>query len=139
MTSLDGLRVLDLSRFIAGPYCAMMLGDMGAEVVKIEPPAGGDPLRQWRLLKDGTSIWWQAQSRNKRSLALDLRQPEAQDIVRRLEGGKLTLDETTALYEEGVKLSALCRGKLDVSRSKVLMLVQDNMNLSEVSFDETDA
>ncbi len=61
-----------------------------------------------------------------------------EDIVRRLEGGKLTLDETTALYEEGVKLAALCRGKLDVSRRKVMMLVQENTILNEVSFDETD-
>ena len=89
---LAGLKVVELGQLIAGPFAARTLADFGAEVVKIEPPAdpsrpnasGGDPLRQWRLLKDGTSIWWQAQSRNKRSLALDLRQPEAQDIVRRL-------------------------------------------------------
>lgn len=62
-----------------------------------------------------------------------------EDTVRRLEGGKLTLDETTALYEEGIKLSTMCRGKLDVSRSKVMMLVQENTNMNEVSFDETDA
>jgi formyl-CoA transferase len=53
-------------------------------VVKIEPPGAGDPLRKWRLLKDGTSVWWQVQSRNKRSVALDLKDPAAQDIVRRL-------------------------------------------------------
>jgi len=81
---LAGLKVVELGQLIAGPFAARTLADFGAEVVKIEPPAGGDPLRQWRLLKDGTSVWWQAQSRNKRSLALDLRQPEAQEIVRRL-------------------------------------------------------
>jgi formyl-CoA transferase len=81
---LAGLKVLELGQLIAGPFAAKTLADFGADVVKIEPPAGGDPLRKWRLLKDGTSVWWQVQSRNKRSLALDLRQPEAQDIVRRL-------------------------------------------------------
>jgi formyl-CoA transferase len=69
---------------IAGPFAAKTLADFGAEVIKIEPPGTGDPLRKWRLLKDGTSVWWQVQSRNKRSLALDLKQPEAQAIVRQL-------------------------------------------------------
>ncbi len=86
------LKVLELGQLIAGPFAAKTLADFGAQVIKVEPPAdpkrhhagGGDPLRQWRLLKDGTSVWWQVQSRNKRSIALDLKEPEAQDIVRRL-------------------------------------------------------
>ncbi len=81
---LAGLKVLELGQLIAGPFAAKTLADFGADVVKIEPPETGDPLRKWRLLKDGTSVWWQVQSRNKRSLALDLKQPEAQDIVRKL-------------------------------------------------------
>ena len=81
---LAGLKVLELGQLIAGPFAAKTLADFGADVVKIEPPGTGDPLRNWRLLKDGTSVWWQVQSRNKRSVALDLRRPEAQDIVRRL-------------------------------------------------------
>jgi len=81
---LTGLKVVELGQLIAGPFAAKTLADFGAEVIKIEPPGGGDPLRKWRLLKDGTSVWWQVQSRNKRSLALDLKNPEAQDIVRRL-------------------------------------------------------
>jgi len=81
---LAGLKVLELGQLIAGPFAAKTLADFGAEVVKIEPPGTGDPLRKWRLLKDGTSVWWQVQSRNKRSLALDLRDAAAQDIVRRL-------------------------------------------------------
>jgi formyl-CoA transferase len=81
---LCGLKVVELGQLIAGPFAAKTLADFGAEVIKIEPPGAGDPLRKWRLLKDGTSVWWQVQSRNKRSLALDLKQPEAQDIVRRL-------------------------------------------------------
>lgn len=82
--ALGGLKVLELGQLIAGPFAAKTLADFGAEVVKIEPPTTGDPLRKWRLLKDGTSVWWQVQSRNKRSLALDLRQPEGQAIVRQL-------------------------------------------------------
>ena len=89
---LDGLKVIELGQLIAGPFAARTLADFGADVIKVEPPAtlgdtrggGGDPLRKWRLLKDGTSLWWQVQSRNKRSVALDLRQPEAQDLVRKL-------------------------------------------------------
>jgi formyl-CoA transferase len=82
--ALAGLKVLELGQLIAGPFAAKTLADFGAEVVKIEPPGAGDPLRKWRLLKDGTSVWWQVQSRNKRSLALDLRTPEGQDVVRKL-------------------------------------------------------
>ncbi|AVQ82523.1 MULTISPECIES: CaiB/BaiF CoA transferase family protein [unclassified Variovorax] len=81
---LAGLKVIELGQLIAGPFAARTLADFGAEVVKIEPPGTGDPLRSWRLLKDGTSVWWQVQSRNKRSLALDLREPEAQAVVRKL-------------------------------------------------------
>ena len=97
---LAGLKVVELGQLIAGPFAGKTLADFGAEVVKIEPPGrddplrspegdalrspGGDPLRRWRLLKDGTSVWWQVQSRNKRSLALDLRQPQGQEIVRQL-------------------------------------------------------
>lgn len=73
-----------MGQLIAGPFVGKTLGDFGAEVIKIEPPGSGDPLRGWRLLQDGTSVWWQVQSRNKRSLALDLRQPEGQAIARRL-------------------------------------------------------
>jgi formyl-CoA transferase len=82
--ALAGLKVLELGQLIAGPFAAKTLADFGAEVVKIEPPGAGDPLRKWRMLKDGTSVWWQVQSRNKRSLALDLRTPEGQEVVRRL-------------------------------------------------------
>lgn len=82
--ALKGVRVVEMGQLIAGPFCGKLLGEFGADVVKIEPPGSGDPLRNWRMLQDGTSVWWQVQSRNKRSLALDLRQPEAQDVVRRL-------------------------------------------------------
>ena len=81
---LAGLKVIELGQLIAGPFAARTLADFGAEVIKIEPPGAGDPLRTWRLLKDGTSVWWQVQSRNKRSLALDLKDADSRDIVRRL-------------------------------------------------------
>jgi formyl-CoA transferase len=81
---LAGLKVLEMGQLIAGPFAAKTLADFGADVVKIEPPGAGDPLRKWRLLKDGTSVWWQVQSRNKRSVALNLNDPSAQDIVRQL-------------------------------------------------------
>jgi formyl-CoA transferase len=84
LSALSGLKVLELGQLIAGPFAAKTLADFGAEVIKIEPPDSGDPLRKWRMLKDGTSVWWQVQSRNKRSLALDLRTPEGQELVRQL-------------------------------------------------------
>jgi formyl-CoA transferase len=81
---LAGLKVLELGQLIAGPFAAKTLGDFGADVIKVEPPGTGDPLRQWRMLLDGTSVWWQVQSRNKRSVALDLKDAQAQEIVRKL-------------------------------------------------------
>ena len=82
--ALEGLRVVEMGQLIAGPFAAKMLGEFGADVIKIEPPGAGDPLRNWRLLQDGTSVWWQVSSRNKRSVAIDLRTPEGQNIARRL-------------------------------------------------------
>ncbi|GGE69179.1 formyl-CoA transferase [Paenalcaligenes hominis] len=81
---LSDIRVLELGQLIAGPFAAKILAEFGAEVIKVEPPQTGDPLRKWRLLHKGTSVWWAVQSRNKQSLALDLRQKEAQDIVKQL-------------------------------------------------------
>ena len=83
-SALAGLKVLEMGQLIAGPFAAKTLADFGADVIKVEPPNSGDPLRKWRMLKDGTSIWWQVQSRNKRSIALDLRTPEGQELVRQL-------------------------------------------------------
>jgi len=82
--ALGGVRVIEMGQLIAGPFCGKTLGEFGADVVKIEATGAGDPLRNWRMLQDGTSVWWQVQSRNKRSVALDLRQQEGQDIARRL-------------------------------------------------------
>ncbi len=82
--ALRGIRVIEMGQLIAGPFAGKTLGEFGADVIKIEPPGAGDPLRNWRMLKEGTSVWWQVQSRNKRSIALDLRSPEGQDIARQL-------------------------------------------------------
>ncbi|MFS2019146.1 CaiB/BaiF CoA transferase family protein [Massilia sp. CT11-108] len=82
--ALQGVRVIEMGQLIAGPFAGKTLGDFGADVIKIEAPGTGDPLRNWRMMKDGTSIWWQVQSRNKRSLALDLRSEEGQDVARKL-------------------------------------------------------
>ena len=81
---LTGIRVVELGSLIAGPFCSKTLADFGAEVVKIEPPGEGDPLRKWRRMRNGTSLWWQVQSRNKKSVTCNLRRPEGQEIVRRL-------------------------------------------------------
>lgn len=93
MEPLSKLKVVEMGQLIAGPFAAKTLADFGADVIKIEPPKEGDALRKWRLLKDGTSVWWQVQSRNKKSLSLDLRKAEAQDIVRTL------VKETDVLIE----------------------------------------
>ncbi len=84
MSALAGLKVIELGQLIAGPFAAKTLADFGADVIKVEPPGAGDPLRKWRLLKDGTSVWWQIQSRNKRSVAIDLKSAEGQQLVRTL-------------------------------------------------------
>ena len=84
--ALAGVRVVEMGQLIAGPFVGKTLGEFGAEVIKIEPPLNGDPLRQWRLLEGGTSLWWQVQSRNKQSLALDVRTAQGQEIARRLIG-----------------------------------------------------
>jgi formyl-CoA transferase len=81
---LAGLRVVEMGTLIAGPYCARLLAEFGAEVVKIETPGEGDPLRKWRQLHEGNSLWWYAQARNKKSIAVNLKAPEGQRIVRGL-------------------------------------------------------
>ena len=81
---LAGVKVLELGSLIAGPFVGKTLADFGAEVVKVEPPGEGDPLRKWRRMRNGTSLWWHVQARNKKSVTCDLRRPEGQEIVRRL-------------------------------------------------------
>jgi len=81
---LSGLRVLELGSFIAGPFAGQLMGDYGAEVIKIEPPRSGDPMRRWGITKDGDSLWWPTIARNKKSVAVDLRSQSGRDIVQSL-------------------------------------------------------
>jgi len=83
---LQGVKVVELGTLIAGPYASGLLAQFGAEVIKIESPGDGDPLRKWRKLHEGTSLWWRSQSRNKKSVTLNLKSPKAQQIVRDLVG-----------------------------------------------------
>ncbi len=91
--ALAGLRVIEMGQLIAGPFAGKTLADFGADVIKIEPPGSGDPLRNWRMIRNGTSVWWEVQSRNKRSIALDLRSAEGQALARQLIAGADVLIE----------------------------------------------
>ncbi|MEO3784763.1 CoA transferase [Actinocorallia sp. B10E7] len=83
--ALDDLRVVEMGQLLAGPFCGQLLGDFGAEVIKIEPPVTGDPMRQWgREKPHGQSLWWPILARNKKSVTLNLREPEGQDLARRI-------------------------------------------------------
>lgn len=81
---LDGIRVLELGQLLAGPFAGTILAYFGAEVIKVEPPGVGDPIRNWRLLDGGTSLWWRSLGRNKKCLSIDLRLPEGRELVKRL-------------------------------------------------------
>jgi formyl-CoA transferase len=81
---LDGVRVLELGNFIAGPFAGQLLGDYGAEVIKVESPGDGDPMRRWGVTRDGDSLWWPTIGRNKRSIVLDMSQEAARQIAARL-------------------------------------------------------
>jgi len=97
--ALAGIKVLELGTLIAGPFCARMLAEFGADVIKVEAPDGGDPIRQWRILKDGTSLWWSVQSRNKKSLTLNMKDERGRAIAKRL---ALASDIIIENYRPGV-------------------------------------
>jgi formyl-CoA transferase len=96
---LAGLKVLELGTLIAGPFAARMMAEFGAEVIKVEATEGGDPIRSWRHLHEGTSLWWYVQARNKKSITLNLKDARAQDIARRL---ALDADVVIENYRPGV-------------------------------------
>jgi crotonobetainyl-CoA:carnitine CoA-transferase CaiB-like acyl-CoA transferase len=96
---LAGIKVLELGTLIAGPFCSRMLAEFGADVIKIESPDGGDPIRQWRVLKDGTSLWWAVQARNKKSVTLNMKDARGQRIARQL---ALEADIIIENYRPGV-------------------------------------
>ncbi|MFL2530748.1 MAG: CaiB/BaiF CoA transferase family protein [Porticoccaceae bacterium] len=95
---LQGLRVIELGQLLAGPFAGCMLGYFGAEVIKVEPP-GGDPIRNWREVKDGTSLWWRSLARNKKCISLDLKTEEGRDLVKQL---LLTADIVIENFRPGV-------------------------------------
>lgn len=97
--ALAGIKVLELGTLIAGPFCARMLAEFGADVIKVEAPEGGDPLRHWRVLKDGTSLWWSVQARNKKSITLNMKDARARAIAREL---ALEADIIIENYRPGV-------------------------------------
>lgn len=81
---LQGVKVLELGTLIAGPFASRLLAEFGADVVKVESPDGGDPIRKWRVLHEGNSLWWAVQARNKKSLTLNLKSPEGLDVLKQL-------------------------------------------------------
>mgnify|MGYP001602785624 FL=1 len=83
-TPLQGIKVIEMGTLIAGPFAARLMAEFGAEVIKIESPQGGDPLRQWRRLRNGTSLWWYVQARNKKSVTINLKKEAGQEIIRQL-------------------------------------------------------
>ncbi|WP_088142183.1 CaiB/BaiF CoA transferase family protein [Achromobacter xylosoxidans] len=105
MSALTGLKVLELGTLIAGPFAARIFGEFGADVIKVETPhgpdgtGGGDPIRSWRHLHEGNSLWWTVQARNKQSIALNLKDPRAREIARRL---ALDADVVVENYRPGV-------------------------------------
>ena len=113
---LQGLRVIELGQLLAGPFAGCMLGYFGAEVIKIEPP-GGDPIRNWREIKDGTSLWWRSLGRNKKCISLDLKTAEGRDIVRQL---MKTADIVVENFRPGV---------LEAWNLDPVSLQEDNPNL----------
>ncbi|MCE2870086.1 MAG: CoA transferase [Oxalobacteraceae bacterium] len=96
---MTGIKVLELGTLIAGPFCSRMLAEFGADVIKIEAPGEGDPIRKWRVLKDGNSLWWYVQSRNKKSITLNMKDARAQEIARQL---ALDADIIIENYRPGV-------------------------------------
>ena len=100
---LSGIRVIELGQVIAGPFCAQMLGDLGAEVIKVEPPGKGDVLRQWGHADvTGDSLWWSVAGRNKRSITVDLRTPSGHQLVRGV-ADEQVVEEFGRLNEAGME------------------------------------
>lgn len=81
---LKNVKVLELGTLIAGPFASKIMAEFGADVIKVEPPKKGDPLRNWRIMHEDTSLWWYVQSRNKKSLTLNLKSEEGQNIIKKL-------------------------------------------------------
>ena len=109
---LSGIKVIEIGTLIAAPFAARLMAEFGAEVIKIEAMGQGDPLRKWRKLHEGTSLWWYLQSRNKKSLALDLKSPEGLGLIKQLLGDADVLIENlrpTALVDFCPRLARFCK------------------------------
>ncbi len=150
MTALTGLRVIEIGTLIAAPFAARLMAEFGAEVIKIEALDKGDPLRKWRKLHEGTSLWWYLQSRNKKSLALNLRSAEGVALVKQLVEGADVLIENLrprALEKLGLGVLPLQAFELigrplgliaaalddDWSQRSLALVVRDVESLSPVS------
>ena len=107
---LAGVRVIEFGGLLAGPYAASVLAQFGAEVIKVESPGEGDPLRKWRKLHDGTSVWWYSLSRNKKSITLNLKAAKGQQIARPRAHGPPRRREASGVLEGGVGCDDLSKG-----------------------------
>ena len=133
---LSGLRVLEIGHFVAAPFCTRLLADLGADVIKIEPP-GGDPVRQWGRQVNGQSLWWSMHGRNKRSITLNLKHPKAVDIVLRLAAGCDALVENFRpgqLAKLGLGEEALRRARPDLVIAHISGFGQDGPYRDRAAF-----
>ena len=105
---LAGLKVVELGTLIAGPFASRICAEFGAEVIKVESPDGGDPLRKWRKLYEGTSLWWFVQARNKQSLTLNLKHPQGLAILKQLLADALHSDNLGAWLADEDGRDLLC-------------------------------
>lgn len=133
---LTGLRVLEIGHFVAAPFCTRLLGDLGADVIKIEPPSG-DPVRQWGKQLDGNALWWSVHGRNKRCVALNLKHPKAATIVLRLVASCDALVENFRpgqLAKLGLAEEALRRARQDLVIARVSGFGQDGPYRDRAAF-----
>ena len=101
---LVGYRVIELGQLLAGPFAGCMLGYFGAEVIKVESPKGGDPIRNWREMRDGTSLWWRSLARNKKSVTIDLKSAQGVELVRQLIDGADVISTQRIKLETFIKI-----------------------------------
>ncbi len=134
---LSGLRILELGHFVAAPFCTRLLGDLGADVIKVEPPGAGDPVRQWGARHKGQSAWWSVHGRNKRCITLDLKKPRAREIVLRLVGQSDALVENFRpgqLDRLGFSEAALRAARPDLVIARISGYGQDGPQRDRAAF-----
>ena len=134
---LSGLRVLELGHFVAAPFCTRLLADLGADVIKIEPPGSGDPVRQWGMQVDGHSPWWSLHGRNKRSVTLNLKHPKAAGLVLKMAAGCDALVENFrpgGLAKMGLGAEALRAARPDLVVAHISGFGQDGPYRDRAAF-----